>query len=643
MYDEKKLAKAKDILKKNNQEKILMFLNKLDDGKKESLAEQILNLDFEQLNRLYAETKTEPEILEKKIEHTKYVDEYKISEEIREKYTKLGENVIKNNQYAVVTMAGGQGTRLGHKGPKGTFLLDVIPEPKYLFQILAENLEKANRKYGVTLPWFVMTSTENNEETVKFFKEHNYFGYPEESIEFFEQGNLPLLSFDGSLILDKDCSIKEAADGNGCIYAAMAKAGVIEKMKKMGIKWIFIGSVDNALLNMVDPILVGLTIDQKHEIASKSVAKANPHERVGVFCKINSVPSVIEYSELPEKMAEETDKDGELLYGEAHIMCNLFSIDALEKVSKVKLPYHVAVKKSGYMDENLEFIEAGEPNAYKFEAFIFDAFNFFDDISILRGKREFDFAPVKNKAGNDSPDTARALYNNLARCKIENLYNLDETIAKELLAKYIYPWEVLPHISDFILELGEKLPKDEYKKIGEDVWIHKSATVFETAYIHGPAIICKDAEIRHCAFIRGKAIVGEGAVVGNSTELKNVILFNKVQVPHYNYVGDSILGYKAHMGAGSITSNVKSDKKLVKIKCGNKQEAEQETEQIETGLKKIGAMLGDNVEVGCGSVLNPGTIIGKNTNIYPLSSVRGVVPANSIYKSKTGTEIVEKK
>lgn len=162
MYDEKKLAKAKDILKKNNQEKILMFLNKLDDGKKESLAEQILNLNFEQLNRLYAETKTEPEILEKKIEHTKYVDEYKISEEIREKYTKLGENVIKNNQYAVVTMAGGQGTRLGHKGPKGTFLLDVIPEPKYLFQILAENLEKANRKYGVTLPWFVMTSTENN-------------------------------------------------------------------------------------------------------------------------------------------------------------------------------------------------------------------------------------------------------------------------------------------------------------------------------------------------------------------------------------------------------------------------------------------------------------------------------------------------
>lgn len=220
----------------------------------------------------------------------------------------------------------------------------------------------------------------------------------------------------------------------------------------------------------------------------------------------------------------------------------------------------------------------------------------------------------------------------MENCKINNLFSLDESIAKDLLIKYAYPWEVLPHISEFILELGKKLPKDEYKKIGEDVWIHKSAKVFESAYIHGPAIICKDAEVRHCAFIRGNAIVGEGAVIGNSTELKNVIIFNKCEVPHYNYVGDSILGYKAHMGAGSITSNIKSDRKLVVIKDGD--------EKIETGLKKIGAMLGDNVEVGCGSVLNPGTIIGKNTNIYPLSSVRGVIPENSIYKKKN--EIVEK-
>ncbi len=221
------------------------------------------------------------------------------------------------------------------------------------------------------------------------------------------------------------------------------------------------------------------------------------------------------------------------------------------------------------------------------------------------------------------------MYENLT---IKELYSLEETIAKDLFEGATYPWEVLPKINQFILDLGASLPEEDYTKVGEDVWIAKSAKVFDSAYIHGPAIIGKEAEVRHCAFIRGNAIVGEGAVVGNSTELKNVILFNKVQVPHYNYVGDSILGYKAHMGAGSITSNVKSDKKLVVVKTpeGN----------IETGIKKFGAMVGDLVEVGCGSILNPGSVVGKNTNIYPLSSVRGYVPAGSIYK-KQG-EVVEK-
>ena len=216
---------------------------------------------------------------------------------------------------------------------------------------------------------------------------------------------------------------------------------------------------------------------------------------------------------------------------------------------------------------------------------------------------------------------------------IKELYqDLNQTLAKDLLEKYTYPWEVLPHISEFIVSLGNSLDEKEYEKKGENIWIARSAKVAPTAYINGPAIIGQDAEVRHCAFIRGNALVGEGAVVGNSTELKNVILFNKVQVPHYNYVGDSILGFKSHMGAGSITSNVKSDKKLVIVKAANR--------KIETGLKKFGAMLGDEVEVGCGSVLNPGTVVGSHTNIYPLSSVRGVVPSNSIYKNKT--EIAEK-
>ena len=221
----------------------------------------------------------------------------------------------------------------------------------------------------------------------------------------------------------------------------------------------------------------------------------------------------------------------------------------------------------------------------------------------------------------------------MEQLKISELFSdLNQTMAKELLESKTYPWEVLPLISEFILKLGSTLCEEEYENRGENVWIAKSAKVAPTAFINGPAIIGKDAEVRHCAFIRGNALVGEGAVVGNSTELKNVILFNKVQVPHYNYVGDSILGFKSHMGAGSITSNVKSDKKLVVVKGAAK--------KIETGLKKFGAMLGDEVEVGCGSVLNPGTVIGSHSNIYPLSSVRGVVPADSIYKNKN--EVVEK-
>ena len=216
---------------------------------------------------------------------------------------------------------------------------------------------------------------------------------------------------------------------------------------------------------------------------------------------------------------------------------------------------------------------------------------------------------------------------------VNELYDLNETIAKDIFDDVTYPWEVLPKIGDFIVELGKTLSKEEYDQVEENVWIAKSANVFPSAYIHGPAIIGKDAEVRHCAFIRGNAIVGEGAVVGNSTELKNVILFNKVQVPHYNYVGDSVLGYKAHMGAGSITSNVKSDKKLVVVKTPEG--------GIETGRKKFGAMLGDEVEVGCGTVLNPGNVVGRHTNIYPLSSVRGYVPAGSIYKRQG--EVVEKR
>lgn len=220
----------------------------------------------------------------------------------------------------------------------------------------------------------------------------------------------------------------------------------------------------------------------------------------------------------------------------------------------------------------------------------------------------------------------------MKRLTISNLYNLDRTIAKELLEGLTYPWEALPLIGDFIIKLGNSLDPEIYEKRGENIWIAKSAKVFDSVYLNGPLIIDENAEVRQCAFIRGNAIIGKGATVGNSTELKNSILFDEVQTPHFNYIGDSILGYKSHTGAGAITSNLKSDKSLVTVLLDG--------EKVETGVKKFGAMLGDNVEVGCNSVLNPGTVIGKNTNVYPLSFVRGYVAGNSIYK-RLG-EIAEK-
>ena len=399
-----------DILKMYNQEHIIKLIEKLDEDKKQALVEQISKIDFHQLKELYDNTKKEIEIKENKIEPLPYLDKKKLPEEQKEEFQRLGEAVLEKGEYAVVTMAGGQGTRLGHSGPKGTFKLDVYGKGKYLFEILAENLKEANQKYGKVIPWYIMTSKENNDETVEFMEKHNYFGYDKDSVRFFAQSELPLVDINGKLLVGKDMKIKEASDGNGGTYSSLRASGCLAEMKENGIKWVFIGGVDNALLKMADTILLGMAIDKKVQIASKSIVKANPHERVGVFAKMNGHPKVIEYSEMPEKMAEEVDNDGELKYGEAHIMCNLYTIEAIEKISKETLIYHSAFKKNSYISEDGKEVIPQEENSYKFESFIFDAFELFDDIAILRGKREDDFAPVKNREGVDSPKTAKELY-----------------------------------------------------------------------------------------------------------------------------------------------------------------------------------------------------------------------------------------
>ena len=404
-------VKAKEILKRYGQEHIISWMDKVSNIEKENLINQILNLNISQVIDLYENLNKTFEIGNKNIEKISAIDISKLSEEEFKRYKTIGEEFIKNSEYAVITMAGGQGTRLGHTGPKGTFKISVNNGDKYLFQIIVESLQKANEKYDVIIPWYIMTSEENNNQTLEFLENNNYFGYDKQKVKLFKQGKAPLISINGKLLIGKDKLIKEASDGNGSIYQSLAKNGILEDMKQNNIKWVFVGGVDNILLRIVDPLLIGVTVSENNKIASKSVIKITPKERAGVFCKIDEKPGIIEYSELPEEMAEKVDENGDLVYGDVNILSHLFSIDALEKLAKIQLPYHIAEKKSDYLDENGMLVKPDNKNVYKYESFIFDAFSNFDEMSILRVKRENEFAPIKNAQGVDSPETAVKLYN----------------------------------------------------------------------------------------------------------------------------------------------------------------------------------------------------------------------------------------
>ena len=408
---EKQKAEIEAILKKYGQEHLLNNYDKLDENHKKELLDEIKNIDFDLVNNLYNNTKSKNKKETDKIEPIEYLDKYKLNEKYKY-YEEIGKKAIKQGKLAAVTMAGGQGTRLGHPGPKGTFDIG-LDSHKSLFELLADSLKEEAKKYGVTIPWFIMTSKENNKQTLKFFEKHKYFGYHKDrDMFFFIQGELPMIDTEGKILLNEEGLIKQAADGHGGIYESLVKSGMTKRMKSMGIEWVFIGGVDNCLVKMVDPVLMGIAIDKKVTVACKSVVKANPGEKVGVFCKRNGKPNVVEYSEITEEMAQATDENGELLYGESHILCNLFSVDAIERIGENPLPYHVAFKKATYMDKDGNIVVPDSPNAYKFEAFLFDAFGEVDEMAILRVKREEEFAPVKNddSVGVDCPKTARKLY-----------------------------------------------------------------------------------------------------------------------------------------------------------------------------------------------------------------------------------------
>ena len=403
------LESIRKTLKRYSQEHLLNGYEKLDSVKQKELIEQIENTDFDLINTLYNNTKKDVEIKESQITPIEYLDKEKLNGYYKS-FQETGEKAIRSGKLAAVTMAGGQGTRLGHKGPKGTFDIG-LDSHKSLFELLSDSLKEQGKKYNVVIPWFIMTSKENNDATVEFFAKHKFFGYEKDkNIFFFEQGELPMVDTEGKILMGEDGLIKEAADGHGGIYEALVKNGMTKKMRQLGVEWIFIGGVDNCLVKMVDPILMGIAIQKHVTAAGKSVVKANPQEKVGVFCKKNGRPSVVEYTEIPKEMSEATDSRGELIYGESHILCNLFNIEAVERMGSRPLPYHTAFKKATYIDKDGNKVVPDGPNAYKFEAFLFDAFGELDDMAILRVKRVEEFAPVKNAQGIDSPETARELY-----------------------------------------------------------------------------------------------------------------------------------------------------------------------------------------------------------------------------------------
>ena len=407
-----KLRTAKEILKKYNQEHLLYFYDELSEEEKNILINQILNIDFEKIINLYLNSKKVEDLSKVEISPLPHIEKDKLSEKEINYYTQIGEAVIKNNQVAIVTMAGGQGTRLGYKGPKGTYMLNLKPIKKSLFQILAENIIETNNKYNVVIPWYIMTSEENHNQTISFFAINNFFGYPKEKIKFFKQNKLPLINTEGKLILQEPYLIKEASNGNGNVFKSMENANIMEDIHNLGIKWICFGGIDNVLLKNVDPLFLGLTIGNNMQIGSKSIFKKEPLEKTAVYCKKNGKPSILDYDDITLELSESkivgTDT---YLYREANMLSHIMSLDAIEKVKDVELKYHRAYKKNAFV--NFEGVKQvpDKPNTFKFENFIFDAFSYFNDMLLLRVDENEEFAPIKDFTGIYNPDTAIEKYN----------------------------------------------------------------------------------------------------------------------------------------------------------------------------------------------------------------------------------------
>ena len=393
-----KFEKCKNILKEHNQEHLLDFYDLLSDRKKTMLLNQILRIDLKEICELYKNSYIEPEKNDV-ITPLPYIDRTKLTEEEIDYYYEIGLNSIKNNEFAVITLAGGQGTRLGHTGPKGTFELKLVHAKKSLFEILCDNLNIINNSCHISIPWYIMTSTNNNKATIEFFEENNYFNYPNKNIHFFTQNKLPITDVKGKLMLSELHVINEASNGNGDVYNSLNEHNIISDLKQKGVKWIFICGIDNVLVKPVDPLFLGLTIKNNYEIASKSIFKEDGEPKNAVFANRNGHPSILMLNEITEEMNASRDPEGNYLYRDTNALCHLYSINALEKCATLNLPYHRAYKKNTFINEEGMKQIPESPNSFKFEKFIFDAFDHFDKMLLLRVEKNKEFAPIKDLDG----------------------------------------------------------------------------------------------------------------------------------------------------------------------------------------------------------------------------------------------------
>lgn len=405
-----KLKNVNKILKKYKQEHLLQFFNEIDDKEKqENLLDEILNLNFSKILTLYKNSmKNDTNYKVTPIEH---IEKNKLSIEELEKYQEIGKKIIKENSFAVVTMAGGQGTRLGYKGPKGTYEIKFSNGRKMsLFEIMCNNIKDANKKYNVTIPWYIMASKDNKEQTIEYFKQKEYFGYEKDAIKFFVQDTIPLIDKYGKIVLQDYYKIKEVSNGNGNVFKAMKNANIIKEMKNKGIKWASFAGIDNILLDNVDTKFLGMIIYSNLEIGSKSIFKKEPLDKIAVYCKKDGHPAILDYDEIDLKMSVRKNENGQYLYREANMLSHIMSLDAIKKVSNKELPYHRAYKKNPIINDEGVKIVPTEPNTFKFENFIFDSFKYFDDMFLLRVSREEEFAPIKDFTGLYTPETAKEAY-----------------------------------------------------------------------------------------------------------------------------------------------------------------------------------------------------------------------------------------